>query len=136
MKPRGIPVLIDSSFLLIPLEDGVDIFSELERLLGLPRCLVPRPVIEELRKLREMASPSEARRIRLALKLAERCELLDVELAEGEDVDDLLVRLARELRCPVATKDGELRRRLRRVGIPVIYLRQRAYLEMEGGETL
>ena len=136
MKARGIPVLIDSSFLLIPLEDGVDIFSELERLLALPRCLVPRPVIEELRRLREMASPSEARRIGLALKLAERCELLDVELAEGEDVDDLLVRLARELRCPVATKDGELRKRLRRVGIPVIYLRQRAYLEMEGGETL
>ncbi|MCD6480166.1 hypothetical protein J7L65_05210 [Candidatus Bathyarchaeota archaeon] len=126
------PVLLDSSFLLIPLEDGVDIFSELERLMGLPRCLVPRPVIEELRRLREMASPSEARKIGLALKLAERCELLDVELAEGEDVDDLLVRLAQELRCPVATKDGELRRRLRKIGVPVIYLRQRAYLEVDG----
>ena len=136
MRARGIPVLLDSSFLLIPLEDGVDIFSELERLLGLPRCLVPRPVIEELQRLMDGASPSEARKIGLALKLAERCELLDVELAEGEDVDDLLVRLAQELRCPVATKDGELRKRLRRVGIPVIYLRQRAYLEMEGGETL
>ena len=132
MKARGIPVLLDSSFLLIPLEDGVDIFSELERLMGLPRCLVPRPVIEELRRLREMASPSEARKIGLALKLAERCELLDVELAEGEDVDDLLVRLAQELRCPVATKDGELRRRLRKIGVPVIYLRQRAYLEVDG----
>lgn len=132
MKAKGIPVLLDSSFLLIPLEDGVDIFSELERLMGLPRCLVPRPVIEELRRLREMASPSEARKIGLALKLAERCELLDVELAEGEDVDDLLVRLAQELRCPVATKDGELRRRLRKIGVPVIYLRQRAYLEVDG----
>jgi len=136
MKARGIPVLLDSSFLLIPLEEGVDIYSELERLLGLPRCLVPKPVLEELKRLRDAASPSEARRINLALRMAERCETLNVELKEGEEVDDLLLRLARKLRCPVATKDGELRRRLRREGIPVIYLRQRAYLEMEGGETL
>jgi len=136
MKPRGIPVLLDSSFLLIPLEEGVDIYSELERLLGLPRCLVPKPVLEELKRLRDAASPSEARRINLALRMAERCETLNVELLEGEGVDDLLLRLAREMRCPVATKDGELRRRLRREGIPVIYLRQRAYLEMEGGEPL
>ncbi len=136
MKVRGIPVLLDSSFLLIPLEEGVDIYSELERLLGLPRCLVPKPVLEELKRLRDAASPSEARRINLALRMAERCETLNVELEEGEGVDDLLLRLARELKCPVATKDGELRRRLRREGIPVIYLRQRAYLEMEGGEPL
>lgn len=136
MRVRGIPVLLDSSFLLIPLEEGVDIYSELERLLGLPRCLVPKPVLEELKRLRDAASPSEARRINLALRMAERCETLNVELEEGEGVDDLLLRLARELKCPVATKDGELRRRLRREGIPVIYLRQRAYLEMEGGEPL
>lgn len=133
MKARGIPVLLDSSFLLIPLEEGVDIFSELERLLGLPRCLVPKPVLEELKRLQDAASPSEARRINLALRMAERCEILNVELEEGEEVDDLLLRVARRLKCPVATKDGELRRRLRREGIPVIYLRQRAYLEMEGG---
>jgi len=136
MKAKGIPVLLDSSFLFIPLEEGVDIYSELERLLGLPRCLVPKPVLEELKRLRDTASPSEARRINLALRMAERCETLNVELEEGEEVDDLLLRLARELKCPVATKDGELRKRLRREGIPVIYLRQRAYLEMEGGEPL
>ncbi len=136
MKARGIPVLLDSSFLLIPLEEGVDIYSELERLLGLPRCLVPKPVLEELKRLRDAASPLEAKRINLALRMAERCETLNVELGEGEEVDDLLLRLAREMRCPVATKDGELRKRLRREGIPVIYLRQRAYLEMEGGEPL
>jgi len=136
MKARGIPVLLDSSFLLIPLEEGVDIYSELERLLGLPRCLVPKPVLEELKRLRDAASPLEAKRINLALRMAERCETLNVELEEGEEVDDLLLRLAREMRCPVATKDGELRKRLRREGIPVIYLRQRAYLEMEGGEPL
>ncbi len=133
MKTKSIPVLLDSSFLLIPPEEGVDIFSELERLLGLPRCIVPKPVLEELKRLRDAASPLEARRINLALRMAERCETLNVELEEGEEVDDLLLRLARELKCPVATKDGELRRRLRREGIPVIYLRQRAYLEMEGG---
>lgn len=133
MKPRGIPLLLDSNFLLIPSEEGVDIFEELERLLGFPRCLVPTPVLEELERLREGATPSEERKIELALRLVERCELLEAKLEKGEKVDDLLLRLAKELGCPVATKDKELRRRLRRDGIPVVYLRQRAYLELEGG---
>jgi len=134
MRPRGIPILLDSNFLLIPPEEGVDIFAELERLLGLPRCLLPTPVLEELKRLREGAAPSEARKIDLALRLADRCELLEAELREGEGVDSLLLRLAKDMRCPVATNDGELRRRLRREGIPVIYLRQRSHLELEGGK--
>jgi hypothetical protein len=133
MKPRGIPILLDSNFLFIPVEEGVDIFAELERLLGLPRCMIPTPVLEELRRLRERAKPAEARRIDLALRLAERCEPLEVELMEGEEVDDLLLRIGKELGCLVATNDSELKRRLRREGVPVIYLRQRAYLELEGG---
>ncbi|NIU39058.1 hypothetical protein GWN65_03535, partial [Candidatus Bathyarchaeota archaeon] len=34
--------------------------------------------------------------------------------------------------CPVATNDRELRKRLRNLGVPVIFLRQRHRLELEG----
>ncbi|RLI07148.1 nucleotide-binding protein, partial [Candidatus Bathyarchaeota archaeon] len=132
-KRRGTTVILDSNFLFIPLRFGVDIFEELQRLVGgLVRCVVPSPVVEEMRRLRRDAKPSLRKEINFALTLAERCEKVEVPVEAGEAVDDALIRLAKRWRCPVATNDTELRRRLRAEGIPVIYLRQRAYLEADG----
>ena len=129
----GVAVLLDSNFLFVPLRFGVDIFEELQRLLGrTPRCLVPRPIIEELRHLRIDAKPSLEKEVDFALDLANRCELLDECLLPGEEVDDFILRLAVENGWPVATNDSGLRRRLRGAGVPVIYLRQQAFLEIDG----
>ena len=69
MGSRG--VILDSNFLFVPLRFGVDIFGELERLLG-PSvvCLVPAAVLAELEVLRDGASPSLLREIDFALELA------------------------------------------------------------------
>jgi len=132
-KKRGVTVILDSNFLFIPRQFGVDIFEELQRLLeGLVRCVVPSPVVEELRLLRQEAKPSMRKKMDFALALAERCELIEEQVKHGETVDDALLRLAARWRCPVATNDADLRRRLRAEGLPVIYLRQRAYLAVDG----
>ena len=126
-------VILDTNFLFIPRQFGVDIFDELQRLLGGPvRCIVPSTVLEELRLLRQDAKPSDRGRVAFALSLAERCERLEVDAGEGESVDDGIIRLAKRLRCPVATNDADLKRKLRAEMIPIIYLRKKAYLEMEG----
>jgi len=132
-RRRGTTVILDSNFLFVPLQFGVDIFEELERLIGgLVRCVVPSPVVEELQLLRQKAKPSLRREIDFALSLSERCELVEERAEPGETVDDVLVRLATRWRCPVATNDTDLKRRLRAEEVPVIYLRQRAYLDVEG----
>jgi rRNA-processing protein FCF1 len=69
---------------------------------------------------------------RLGLKLAERCKIVDVERKVDESNDDLILRIAVEWRCPVATNDGELRGKLRRSGVPTVFLRQMSRLEVEG----
>jgi rRNA-processing protein FCF1 len=133
LSRTGASVLLDSNFLFVPLRFGVDIFEELQRLLGrTPRCLVPRPIVEELRHLKINAKPSLKKEVDFALDLAHRCELLDEELLPGEEVDDFILRLAVENGWPVATNDSGLRRRLRGIGVPVIYLRQQAFLEIDG----
>jgi rRNA-processing protein FCF1 len=126
-------VILDSNFLFVPLRFGVDIFSEVERLLG-PSvvCLVPAAVLAELEVLRDGASPSLLREIDFALELAGRCRVLEGDRLAGESVDDLILRLAVGGGFLVATNDGELRGRLRGVGVAVVFLRQRAYLEVEG----
>ena len=126
-------VILDSNFLFVPLRFGVDIFGELEGLLG-PSvvCLVPAVALAELGRLRGEASPGLVREIDFALELAGRCRVLEGDRLEGESVDDLILRLAVVGGYLVATNDGELRRRLRGEGVSVVFLRQRAFLEVEG----
>ena len=129
-RSRGpLKVILDSNFLFIPSQLGLDIFEAIPDVLcRRVELVIPSPVYEEVRKVAgRMRGPG-----RLALELAERCEVVQVELRPGEDVDDLITRLALEWGCPVATNDAELRRRLRRLGIPVIYLRGLGRLEVEG----
>jgi hypothetical protein len=117
----------------VPLRFGVDIFSEVERLLG-PSvvCLVPAAVLAELEVLRDGASPSLLREIDFALELAGRCRVLEGDRLAGESVDDLILRLAVGGGFLVATNDGGLRGRLRGERVAVVFLRQRAFLEVEG----
>ncbi|MFP3951482.1 MAG: PIN domain-containing protein [Candidatus Bathyarchaeia archaeon] len=127
-----VKVLLDTNFLFIPLRFNVDIFGEFERILDYYRPVVTTPVLEELETLHETAKPSLKKKVKFALKLANECDIINVDLQEGETVDHHLVRIAKKLNGIVATTDGELRSIARDEGIPVVYLRQRAYLEIEG----
>ncbi len=72
------------------------------------------------------------RQASLALRLAEKCRLVPVERSFEETNDDVVVRVAAEWKCPVATNDRMLRRRLRDLNVAVVYMRQRSRLEIEG----
>jgi hypothetical protein len=137
VKPRVVKqmkkVILDSNFLFLPSQFQLDIFEELTNLLSQrfdPVLL--STTYRELLKIAEKGSPKMRKQASLALKLAEKCRLVPVEKAFDETSDDVIVRVAAEWRCPVATNDRELRKRLRKMGIPVIFLRQRRRLELEG----
>ena len=126
-------VILDSNFLFIPSQFQVDIFEELSRLLS--QRLDPvilSPTRTELLKKSEKGSPKMRKKASLALEFAEKCLLVDVEQGVEETPDDVIVRVAAEWKCPVATNDRMLRKRLRNISVPVIYLRQKSRLEMEG----
>jgi len=73
-----------------------------------------------------------SKQAQLGLRLAGRCKIVEVERKVGESNDDMTLRMAVEWRCPVATNDRELRRKLRGSGVPVVFLRQMSHLEVEG----
>jgi len=128
-----ITVLLDSNFLFVPLHQGIDVFEELDRLLeGRVRCVVTRPVVDELERLERDSGPSLRKEARFAISLTERCEVLDEGLLPCETVDDSILRAAKEHGYVVATNDAELRRRLRRNGVAVVYVRQGSQLALEG----
>ena len=132
LKPRR-AVLLDTNFLFIPLRHKVDIFRELETLLGPNiQIYIIEATLQELEYLKQNAKPSLIKEIDFAEKLSKKCIILETSNNKNETTDDKILRIALELDLPVATNDKELRKRLKREKITVIFLRQRAYLDIEG----
>lgn len=115
---------------MVPESQGVDIFSELDRILDKKyKLIVPEAIVEELKNIRKGGeSSSERKAARIGLKLSSRGE----KIPSKKKGDEEIMRLARQKNCVVATNDSDLRKNLRKEGIPVIYLRQKSHLTLEG----
>ena len=130
---RSIQILLDTNFLMVPIRFGVDYQAEIERIIEASFILITTTaVVDELKQLKKSVKIGELKEINFALNLAEKITIIDEILVPGEKVDDQLIRIAQREGCVVATTDSELRRRLRRAGLPVIFLRQTRHLVIEG----
>lgn len=125
-------VILDANFLLVPFQFKVDIFSEIEALIGGFEPIVLSTTVEELKKLSAVKSEKARRSFSAALELVKKCRIVDVELRPGESYDDAILRVANEGKYIVATNDSRLRGRLRDKGITTIFLRQKSHLEVDG----
>ncbi len=127
-----VKVILDLNFLLIPLQFRIDIFEELNNLLGKAEPVILSTTIEEIRKILKRSSGGRYLQFSTALRLAEKCEVIKVKRRKGESYDDVILRVAKGTGMPVATNDSELRKRLRKAGLTTIYLRQKSRLEIDG----
>ena len=128
-----IKLILDVNFLFIPSKFRIDIFEQLERLVNQRfEPVLLSPTLRELQIMAERGSPSMRKQASLALSLAKKCRQIKAERKTGETSDDVILRMAVEWKSPVATNDRELRRKLRDRDIPVIFLRGKSRLELEG----
>jgi rRNA-processing protein FCF1 len=119
--------------LFVPLQLKIDVFSDLERLLNRNfELILLSPVKRELEVLAEKGSPMMRKNARYALKLAEKCKYVEVESSASTHADDIIVKIAKEWSSPVFTNDRQLKKRLRDISVPVIYVRQKSRLEIDG----
>lgn len=133
VKKSSLIILFDTNFLMIPIRFGVDVSSELERLLEEKfQPVVPIAVIEEIQRLNKEAKPGLAKELQFALEMAKKLKQIAEPKISDESVDDYILRIAKEGRYLVATTDSELRRRLRRERVTVVYLRQGNHLDLDG----
>ncbi|MCL2172779.1 MAG: DNA-binding protein [Nitrososphaerota archaeon] len=127
-------IIIDSNALFTPLELKIDIFEELQCLLNRNiECIVIHPVKAELELLANKDSFKLRRQASFALRLAvEKCKIVQVDISNNSTTDDAIVKVAKSWNTPVFTNDRQLRKRLRDISLPVIYVRQKARLEIDG----
>jgi rRNA-processing protein FCF1 len=126
-------VILDSNALFVPLQFKIDIFNDLKRLLNRNfELILLSPVKRELEALTEKGSPKMRKNASYALKLAEKCKYVEVDDSASTLIDDIIVKIAKEWGFPVFTNDRQLKKRLRDISVPVIYVRQKSRLEMDG----
>jgi hypothetical protein len=115
-------VILDSNFLLAPFRFKIDIFKELDRVLDLRyKVFVTDGVIQELRSL-------NSREAKGALSMALKLPVIETK---ATDVDDALLELASG-NTIICTNDKILIEKLKSKGLPVIYVRQKKYLVLDG----
>ncbi|MFW9864386.1 MAG: PIN domain-containing protein [Candidatus Thorarchaeota archaeon] len=127
-------VVVDTNFLTVPPQFSVDVFSEAETILEQRvEFVVLDSVLEEINKLAKTAKGSDKRAFRIALELAENCRKVDVQDTLAEmTVDDQLIEYTAQAGGVLATNDKDLRARARTQGLPVLLLRGRKRLALEG----
>ncbi len=123
--------VIDTNVLMYVYTARVDVFGEL-RLMGFSKFLVPEGVVEELKILSRTLGGKYSRAARFALSLIER-EGVEVVKVETSGTDTALIELCRKEGCVLITNDRELRRRARKEGLTVGYIREmnRVFVEDE-----
>ncbi|NJE25075.1 nucleotide-binding protein [Thermococcus sp. MV5] len=127
-------VVPDTNFLLVPGQFGVDIVGELQRILDVNfEIAIPNVVLNELDLIERKVKGRDLMAVRMAKKLAEKFITLEIGRFGEKPIDQQILEFA--LNMPnviVCTNDKALKKRLRENGIPVIYLRQKKILELEG----
>jgi len=131
-KTKSLKIILDSNAFFVPLQFKIDIVEELKTLLNMRHELVLlSPVKQELERLVNEGSPQTRKNAVYALKLAEKCKLVNVK--DGENpVDDVIMEAVRKGNCAVFTNDKQLKKKLRDINVPVIYVRQKSRLNLDG----
>ena len=135
-------VLLDSNFLLVPIQFKIDIYEEIRDLLGNPRFIILTEIFDEL-----YLKLHRERRHKFKMELKTSLELLEQKKREIPElfieydgrntanipVDDYLIEVSKELSKKmetiyIATNDKQLRKKAGKNGIKTIFMRKKQFL--------
>ncbi|MFX0000249.1 MAG: PIN domain-containing protein [Candidatus Hodarchaeota archaeon] len=145
MKYNTNLIILDSNFILLPIQFKIDYFSEIRSILeGQLRFIVFQQILDELnsKRKREPKGNKFIRLLESGLEFLKKSkEKYNIEIMEEvkkdiEKTDEFLIRMSVKLQnlghnVYLATNDSELRRKAKQLNIGVIFLRQKKYLSVE-----
>jgi rRNA-processing protein FCF1 len=132
-RRNTVKVILDSNAFFVPLKFKIDIFKQTEELLNTKvELILLSPIRQELEELAQKGSPKLKKDASYALKIAKKCNLIELNRTASSSPDDIIIQFAKENKHPVFTNDKELKKKLRNINVPVIYVRQKTHLQIEG----
>jgi rRNA-processing protein FCF1 len=121
-------IILDTNFLMLPIQFKIDIFAEIEMLVeGKYELCIMEGTIKELETL-SGSKGKDSVPAKLALELIERRGIKTLK-AKKSHVDDAILEVAGK-NTAVATNDRKLIKKLKDKNIKVVYLRSKNRLEM------
>jgi uncharacterized protein len=126
-------IILDTNFLFIPGELGIDIFTEIDRLVDEPHelCVTDSTILELEKILSETARQKQGLNAKLALILIKQKNLKTIRSSSTQYADDSIIEYtAQNPKTIVATQDRELKKKIKKIPARVITLRQKKYVEM------
>ena len=122
-------IIIDTNFLMIPLQFRVDIFSEFNRICNFNyKLFIFEQSISELKNIIEKQTGKSKKAAQFTLKLI-KLKNIDIIKSSQEDVDSLILNNL-DKDTIIATQDILLKKELLKKGASVIILRQKKYLQL------
>lgn len=126
-------IILDTNFLLIPVQFKIDIFSEIKKIADFKyELVIIDKTIGELNGI--ISSKKEKQKNKLAAKIAlqliERYKIKKIKTTE-KIVDNAILKIANKEHYLIATQDKLLKHKLKEKSIPIIILRQKSYLKIE-----
>ena len=128
-------IILDTNFLLIPFQFGVDIFTEIERIIPEKTDMyIIDKTINELHKIIEEQKGKNKAAAGLALEILKKKlkkkTLKTLKTENNLNVDELIANLAKTGEFIVATQDMALKRILKAHNTKILVLRQKKYLQL------
>lgn len=125
-------IILDTNFLMIPYIFKVDIFEEIKKIVPFNYELwIIDKTKEELLGIIEKQRGKDKEAAKFAMGFIKGKHLKTIRKNQSISVDDAIMEIA-DKDTVVATQDAELKRKLRKKGVPLIVLRQKKYLRMIG----
>ncbi|MFX0104308.1 MAG: PIN domain-containing protein [Candidatus Hodarchaeota archaeon] len=145
MKSNTNLIVIDSNFILLPFQFKIDFFNEIRlKIEGKLKFIIFQQVLNELesKRKRDPKATDFARFLDSGLSYLERnkdaynIEILENCKENNETTDDFLIRMLKDLKKEsqnvyLATNDSDLRKKVKKEGISIIFLRQKKYLSID-----
>ncbi len=125
-SPERRVALLDTNFMTMPYQFGVDVVSEAGRLLGACELVTLDRVVDELKSIGDRKAG------KFGLAFMEKFNVR-VEKAETGNTDDSLLEHAKKNKEVLCTNDAPLRKRALARGIPVMFMRKMKTLDIAGG---
>lgn len=122
-------IILDTNFLLIPAQFGVDIFAEIGRVCDAYTLWIIDRTAEELQAIaQQKGGDGAAAKVALALLSSHAIQQLP---AEGKGVDAAILEHAKR-GWVVATQDSALRAQLQRRNVKLLIMKGKSHLAIEG----
>jgi hypothetical protein len=124
-------IILDTNFLMIPSQFGLDIFLELSKIVDFSYtlCIIDK-TIDELEKIKQEGGKKDRSSAKVGLELIERYRIQKLESGEMS-VDDAIVRISKSDEHIVCTIDKELQARLKEKKVQIVVIRKKQHLSFQ-----